>query len=84
MAEHQQTWYQEERSEESSAAVCVSERAIKTSWRHSKNSTSSRPEEASKRHDLGFGVVAARDLLSRLIPQKNTFPDPTNPEAQCD
>lgn len=56
MAEHQQTWYQEERSEESSAAVCVSARAIQNSVRYSKNSTSSRPEEASKRHDLGFGV----------------------------
>ena len=56
MAEHQQTWYQEERSEESSAAVCVAPRAIQTSVRCALNCTRSRPEEASKRHDLGFGV----------------------------
>ena len=54
--EHQQTWYHEERSEESSAAVWVSLCAIQNSVRRAKNSTSNRLEEASKRHDLGFGV----------------------------
>ena len=55
-AAYQLTWYQQERSAKSSAAVCVAPRAIHTSVRRAKNSTSSRPEQASKGHDLGFGV----------------------------
>ena len=49
-------WYHEERSAKSSAVVCVAPRAIQTSVRRAKSSTSSRPEQASKGHDLGFGV----------------------------